>query len=152
MENIVKVYITDISNKSLQPQKYDLLEVNRKENIITAKNYLYRLRSMCAGLLLRHALISEGCEVNGVLDVKYTDKGKPYIENGKKFSISHSGNIVIVAVSDFEVGVDAEICQNKVYSHIASKVLSPNEFIEYDKLVGVDKITYFYDLGKGQTT
>jgi 4'-phosphopantetheinyl transferase len=35
-------------------------------------------------------------------------KGKPYIQDGKKFSITHSGDYVCVAFSDVEVGLDIE--------------------------------------------
>ena len=141
--NKVKIYILDISNKPFDLKKIDLLEEKRKENILTAKNYLYRLRSLYAGLLLRHVLLQEGQSISTPIVMEYNESGKPYIKGGKFFSISHSGNVVIVAVSDVEIGIDAEIKQNKVYAHIASKVLSEVEFSQYEKLYGEEKIRYF---------
>lgn len=38
----------------------------------------------------------------------YNEHGKPYFEHGKRFSLSHSKNLAVLAVSDFEIGVDAE--------------------------------------------
>jgi len=143
ISNKVKIYILDISNKSFDLSKISLLEEKRQENVLTAKNYLYRLRSLYAGLLLRHVLLQEGQAVSTPLDMAYNEFGKPYIENGKNFSISHSGNIVIVAVSDCEVGVDAEIKQNKVYTHIARKVMAEKELAQYDNLFGEEKRAYF---------
>jgi 4'-phosphopantetheinyl transferase len=39
-----------------------------------------------------------------------SDKGKPFYTNGKRFNISHSGNVAAVAFSEFEVGIDIEKC------------------------------------------
>ena len=141
--NKVRVYILDISNKPYDPDKLSLLEPARRKNIEESKNYLYKLRAMYAGLLLRHALRCEGAELPAVLDVKYTEYGKPYVEGGKHFSITHSGNLVMVAVADFEIGLDAEIKQNKVYTHIADRILSEREYSEYSAVVGAAKSEYF---------
>lgn len=37
-----------------------------------------------------------------------SEHGKPYFEHGERFSLSHSKNLAVLAVSDFEIGVDAE--------------------------------------------
>ena len=50
-------------------------------------------------------------EYYGILsyEVRLTDTGKPYIEGDPVFfSISHSGGVVTIALSDGEVGVDTE--------------------------------------------
>jgi 4'-phosphopantetheinyl transferase len=141
----VRIYVMDISNKPFVSSKLNLLEKKRVENIVSGKNYLYRLRSLYAGLLLRHALINEGMSIDGPLSVKYNDYGKPFVEDGKKYNITHSGNVVMVAVADFEVGLDAEIRQNKVYSHIAHKVLTEREYMEYQSLSGAENTDYFIE-------
>lgn len=41
-------------------------------------------------------------------EVLRTAKGKPYLENGPFVSVSHTGDIVVVAVSESEIGIDAE--------------------------------------------
>lgn len=143
MENKVKVYVFDITNKQFDVNKLHLLEEKRRDNILLGRNYLYKLRSLYAGLLLRHALIAECGEISTPLEVEYNEFGKPYVNDGKHFSITHSGNIVMVAVADFDVGLDAEIVQNKVYSHIYQKVLSERELKEYSKLSGMKMSEYF---------
>lgn len=143
MENKVKIYVLDISNKHFDLSNLSLLEEKRRDNILVARNYLYKLRSMYAGLLLRHAMLNEGVVFDDSLNVEYSDNGKPFIRDGKNYSITHSGNVVMVAVADFEIGLDTEILQNKVYSHIANKVLSQRELMEYNKLKGKDMSEYF---------
>lgn len=40
--------------------------------------------------------------------IQLSESGKPFLPSGKHFNISHSGNVVAVAFSDEEVGVDIE--------------------------------------------
>ncbi len=139
----VRLYILDISTREFDVSKISLLEEKRRDEILTGKNYLYNLRSLYAGLLLRHAFIKEGFAVSGPLEVEYNEHGKPSVRGYPHFSITHSGNLVIIGVADFPVGIDAEIKQNKVYSHIADKVFSPRELGEYSLLEGKDMSDYF---------
>ncbi len=142
--NKVRVYIYDISNAPFRVSALDLIEEKRKQEILTGKNYLYRLRSLYAGLLIRHALKAEGEVISTPIEFVYNEFGKPYIKDGNKYiSVTHSGNIVAVAVADVEIGLDAEIMQNKVYTHIADKVLSKKEMKEYQTYTDGDSIKYF---------
>jgi 4'-phosphopantetheinyl transferase len=59
-----------------------------------------RLRSLAAGLLLERAL--------GNREILYGEYGKPYVDGGPYFSVSHSGDYAILAVDDEPVGVDIE--------------------------------------------
>lgn len=40
--------------------------------------------------------------------IKYGNRGKPYFEGAKQFSLSHSGNMLAVAISNKPVGVDVQ--------------------------------------------
>ena len=62
-----------------------------------------RLASLGTGLLLKCVL-----NISSDKDIKYNEHGKPYFEHGKYFSVSHSGNIAVLAVSDDEIGIDIE--------------------------------------------
>jgi 4'-phosphopantetheinyl transferase len=42
-----------------------------------------------------------------------TENGKPYFENAPHFSVTHTGDLLLVAVSAFPVGVDTEDTQKK---------------------------------------
>ncbi len=61
-----------------------------------------RLRSLAAGLLLRHAF---GERQNALLK---TETGKLNLADGPCFNLSHSGDFVILGVSEHIVGVDIE--------------------------------------------
>ena len=64
--------------------------------------------------LLSKALLLKALEMNGhsqlsLNDLKFNAYQKPYFENGPNFNISHSGNVVICAVSnDIIIGIDVE--------------------------------------------
>ena len=54
------------------------------------------------------------------------ENGKPYLADGPHFSHSHSGDIVLCAVYDAEVGVDVEM-PRKIVPGLRRKILSDRE-------------------------
>ena len=59
------------------------------------------------------------------------EHGKPYfcVPPEIRVNISHSGNLVMCAVSDFEIGIDVQKCMNT--DRIAKKIMSPDEYEKY---------------------
>ncbi len=85
---------------------YPLLSDSILESI---NNFVFkedRIRSLIGKRLLDLAFGEKVGE-----KVLYSKYGKPYLENQKHFSISHSGNCVVLAVSGNEVGIDIEECR-----------------------------------------
>ena len=87
-----------------------LLTEKRREKTLRLVKEEDRLLSLGAGLMLRTVL-----KISSDDEIKYNEHGKPYFEHGKHdfehgthFSISHSGNIAVLAVSKDEIGVDIE--------------------------------------------
>lgn len=63
-------------------------------------------------------------------EIKRTENGKPYIEgNPLFFSITHSGDRALVAISNVPVGVDLEVFNTKKYSAVLES-FSANEKLE----------------------
>jgi len=59
--------------------------------------------------------------------------GKPYFpEVSLHFSITHTPRHVFCALSDRPVGIDAEELSRPVNLHLADKLLSPGEKLQYD--------------------
>jgi len=68
-----------------------------------------KLNSLFAELVLRKALRERYGIENHSIKIGKGEYGKPFLENSPiKFSISHSNNCVAVAVSENEIGLDAE--------------------------------------------
>lgn len=123
----MKVYLKDINSitdgdiaevEKLLPQRYGKsMKYRMKEG---------RLRSIGAGLFMINCL--------GITDekvIKYSEHGKPFIEGGPCFNISHSGNFVAFVMSDAEIGVDIEVIHEKnlsVSRKMFGKDLSCDEF------------------------
>ena len=59
--------------------------------------------------------------------------GKPYFAEGNvHFSITHTKAHVFCALSDRELGIDAEELDRPVKAHLAAKILSPRELAQYE--------------------
>ena len=62
-----------------------------------------------------------------------TEKGKPYFSGEKlHFSITHTKTCAFCALSDRPVGIDAEPLTRKINPAHAQKLLSPEEYMQYE--------------------
>ena len=80
----------------------------RREKLKAFRHDGARRLSLAASLLLMHALQDEGLSAG---EIAVTAYGKPYLPQQPDFhfSLSHSGNMALCAVSNEEVGCDIEI-------------------------------------------
>ena len=82
-----------------------------------------RRRSLGAGLLLRYAR-----HVYKVASpIKITPTGKPAFVSGPAFSLSHSGNFVMLAVGGQRVGADLEKIEPRPVLALAERFFAPEE-------------------------
>ena len=94
--------LIDINN--LTKEQYDryfsMMSNKRKEKVLSLKDETARKRTVAGEMLVRQMLSKD-------ISVEIAENGKPYTENAY-FSISHTENLVVCAVSKSPVGIDIE--------------------------------------------
>jgi len=105
------------------------------------------LRSLYGETILR-TIIAEKVEISPkTITISRPEGKKPFLPNYPDihFSISHSGEWVVCAVSDTEIGIDIEkIGEKEVKSSLKSRVLTKNELGYLETLSNKQKTTIFY--------
>ena len=126
-----RVYIAHtgpLEEEKLYRLAEDLASPRRKEAAARFRLRADRVRSYAAELLLRKALADRG--VSGS-DLRYgfSEHGKPYLTapEAVPFNLSHSGDYVMCAVSDEEIGSDIEQVRT-IDPEIARRFFHPAEY------------------------
>ena len=113
---MIRLYLCDV--RSIDAEKaLDEVSPARREKALRLKNADDRRRSLAAALLMKKVL--------GTDETKTRDNGKPYVD-GAEFSLSHSGDIAVLAVADCPVGVDIEKLR-PCNMRLAERYFSPAE-------------------------
>ena len=97
------------------------------------------LDSRVAGKLLL-AQMYEELTGEPVPPIEKAPRGKPYFPGSDlHFSITHTKTTVFCAISDAEIGIDAEDLNRMVSPALAQKILSPAEFAQYEAVPEEEK-------------
>lgn len=98
-----------VSIKDLTPKDIASLSVHRRRQAESYRCENDKKLSLAAGVALDKALQEYGLREKDAV-MSYERFGKPYLKDypNIKFSISHSGEIAVVAISDVDVGCDIE--------------------------------------------
>ena len=104
------LYILDVSpleEEALFKKWYGRMSDDRKKKIDAMKPISGKLLSLGAGVLLYTAMENAG---SSDYELAEGEHGKPFIKGREDafFNLSHSGRMVVLAISDKEVGVDVE--------------------------------------------
>ena len=130
----VKLFFADISDISLEYAH--LLDVARRERAERYRLVDDKKRCILAGLLTRHFLSNA--------EILKNEYGKPFLSDGRFFNISHSGNYVLFALSDCEIGCDIE------QFHYVNAVRTGRTVFSDDEmkllLSGADRLGAFFNL------
>jgi 4'-phosphopantetheinyl transferase len=102
------------------------VSAQRREKIARLRHEGARRLSLGAALLLDRLLTDAGLDPAG--DFAFGEQGKPYLPGRPNvyFSLSHSGEYVLCALSDAEIGCDVERLR-KVDLALASRFFHPEE-------------------------
>lgn len=108
---MIKVYYT------ILPEEPDLEFIARCTPLLPeklqkgVKSYLFekdQMRGLVAKLLVHHAIDPSKPAIEILADWNVNEYGCPYLPEQAFFNLTHSGNLVALAISESEVGIDVE--------------------------------------------
>ncbi|MCQ2071242.1 MAG: 4'-phosphopantetheinyl transferase superfamily protein [archaeon] len=119
------VDITSFPEESFE-YMLSFLDHDRRMKTVSYRNHDDQLRSLTAGLIIRMLEKRYGT-------VSYIGpSGKPLMQDGKThFNLSHSGDLVVCAVSDNPIGIDVQTVE-KFDDGLLAHVLTPSELVIFD--------------------
>lgn len=142
-------YIKKITVKDFDLQNDRLVSRfgNRLKLHIAAKRNIHHQMLSC----LAYAMLAEACLPKGdnhLLEVDFDKYGKPFLLsiNPCSFSISHSKDYVVLALSDKLVGVDIEWMGDREYISLAERFFAKEEMLFLNTLPYQEQKETFYQL------
>lgn len=115
---MINVYIADLTGLEKEyDKKLNMLHKSRADKLTSYKMSADRIRGLGAGLLLEKGLVDyleaplpKDADGRYIIEYGYGSNGKPYLVDFPEvhFSLSHSGNVVALAIADSEVGIDVQ--------------------------------------------
>ena len=113
----MRLYLAEI--KDVKPEHINQINAERRKKIERYKLEDDKKRCVLGGLLMRDFL--------GDTEVYEDENGKPLARNGVCFNLSHSGEYVAFAMSDYQVGCDIEKPRIVPYEKMGKFVFCENE-------------------------
>ncbi len=130
----MKLFLANIHE--ITPEHIPLISPERAEKAQRYRFSADKKRCIAGGLLLRRFLGDAAI---------YTDPfGKPRAESGVCFNLSHSGDWVLLAVSDKEIGCDIERLRQVEALRMGKVVFTENEMALLRQ--STDRLGKFYEL------
>ena len=129
----MRIFIANINNIDLS--RVNELDVRRQQKVERLKMTDDKKRCIAGGLFMNRFL--DGAKISE------NEYGKPITDNGKFFNISHSGEFVLFAFSDFEVGCDIEQIREVNAEKMGKFVFSEEEMCEIE--TASDKKEKFFE-------
>ena len=155
---MIKIYRADIAqvpDEEAIEKNMIFLDDMRKRKVNQCRNLGDKRRSLLAGFLIQAGAKDWMREESGLqresaplsLSYAFSEYGKPYLRGEKEmyFNLSHSGNYVVCAFSDEEIGVDIQM-QRKRQGDIVRRFFSreDKELLEKMTNAGMDSDEAFY--------
>lgn len=143
----IRIYAMNITGKDYMDEAYApyLTEARRSE---AQKRRKPRDRQLClaAEVLLNRSLELTGIDVSLPAVYHRNSYGKPYLSQHKGIYVnwSHSGDWVVCAISDREVGIDLQDTGREPGEAMIRRMLQPVELSYYEKIPEERKKRLFY--------
>ena len=118
--------VTPLEDPEALALAYGLVSPARRQTAEALRPPAARRRCLAAGLLLRHALATLGV---GPAEPVIDRYGKPWLPGGPAFSLSHSGDYVLCAVADRDVGCDVQRIGD-FHDRLARRCLTQAEYAD----------------------
>ena len=143
---MIDIYYCEISEELTGSQWEDFFSIlppDQKERNNRFKKWEDRHSHLFGRLLLQKGLVNKGYAENILSSIQTTGFDKPYINEAIDFSISHSKNYVICAISEkASLGIDIEKKDSAIDITQIAEFLSPFEkhYIDHS----INQIAAFY--------
>lgn len=141
MDKVLLIY-GDI--RKLKDDNFSLSE-DRQKKVDSFKFEDDKKRCILAELILKQGLSLLGENIE-VMNYTYNSNGKPYIKDSDiYFNLSHSGDYVVCALSNNEIGIDIQKIED-INLNIANSYFLKEESEKINELSSrEDKLNLFYD-------
>ncbi|MBM7716591.1 4'-phosphopantetheinyl transferase superfamily protein [Siminovitchia sp. FSL H7-0308] len=143
----MQVYFIRLSKTStIDPYKrlFPLLDRNKKETMSNLKMEKDKVRTVLSHLFVKYLLAKElDCKMEDV-QFSYSKYKKPYLVShlNCSFNISHSGDMIAIAIAKEEVGIDCEQYKNLDYVELAKQFCVPEEYSYIIQSTNVEEAFY----------
>ena len=131
---MVKIFYCDIFDTEIDKTLIDKLPSSRKSYVENFKDENRKKQSLFVWLLLEYVMRFYNVDISTKTVIKNINGAWEIQDCGLSFSLSHSKNIVVVAISEFQVGVDVEICSSKILKIKSKLNTNKNDISDLTKL------------------
>lgn len=124
------VNITKIFNNILQEMLLSYIDNEKRNKLSKYKHKEDMIRALSADVLIRSIACHKFNISNAELFYEYNIYGKPRLnlDNNFCFNVSHSGNWVVAAVDDLQIGIDIEEVNSVEYEDISQEFFTKDEY------------------------
>lgn len=131
----IRIIVADVQQMELEPEKI-LPQIAPR---YVEKFKRFKVQKEANQELLTGYMMKEYLGVTRDEQLRINEQGKPFLAEGKPyFSISHSGNYVILAIADCEIGVDVERIR-KYHDATARRVFTEEQLQSLQNLEGEEQ-------------
>lgn len=130
MIKVLSIILDQRLDNNIFNEMLNKISTDKADKIKKSRFYQNKANKLLGDILVRYLICKNTNLTNNELKFSQNEFGKPYLVNQHMhFNISHSKNIVAVAISDTPIGIDIENIKIRTFElDIAKKYFCPNEY------------------------